>query len=90
MEMGLKETYGLFLLYSYAYYKRNVSLVTDANFDLMCEKLRDNFDKFDHRYKHLITIDDLNAGTGYAVQYPPELRRYYEREIDARLKERGL
>lgn len=69
----LKSAFANYLILSYAYYKLNKSLVSDGQFDLLCKTLLDNFDSFEHKYKHLVTKDDLEAGTGFAIQYPTEL-----------------
>lgn len=78
IESELKKMFGEYLYYSYIYYKHATSLISDEEYDIMCHTLLEYFDKFKHRYKNLITIDDLNAGTGFAIHYPPDLINYYE------------
>jgi NAD-dependent DNA ligase len=63
-----------YLMYSYAYYKEGESLIEDAEFDQMCKDLLDNWDKIEHYHKHLIDLDSLRAGTGYAIQYPKRVQ----------------
>ena len=63
-----------YLMYSYAYYKEGESLIEDAQFDQMCKDLIDNWDKIEHYHKHLIDLDSLRAGTGYALQYPNRVK----------------
>lgn len=54
----------------------NLSLIPDEEFDKMCVKLLENWDNFTHKYKNLITTNDLQAGTGFAIQYPNNLKNY--------------
>ena len=63
-----------YLMYSYAYYKEGESLIEDAEFDQMCKDWIDNWDKIEHYHKHLIDLDSLRAGTGYAIQYPKRVQ----------------
>ncbi len=56
-----------YLIYSYAYYILDKSLVTDAQFDGLAKILLEHYDDFEHRHKHLISKDDLIAGTLYGL-----------------------
>lgn len=78
-----------YLIYSYAYYILNKSLVSDEEYDSMAKTLLENWNTFEHRHKHLITEDDLRAGTLYAVKaeaYPLIVQHTAKMLI----KERGL
>lgn len=60
-----------FLMASYLYYKRDVSLLSDARFDKLCTELDAEWDDVEHRHKHLIDRDALKAGTGFQIaDYP--------------------
>jgi hypothetical protein len=76
-----KFIFGIYLFHSYAYYKVHYSFISDEKFDLICKILLTNWDKFEHRFKHLITVNDLEAGTGYAIQYPSGMARFFENEV---------
>lgn len=52
-----------YLLASYCYYQMDESPLTDPAFDLLCKRLLELFDTFEHPHKYLITKDDLTAGT---------------------------
>jgi len=58
-----------YLMSSYLYYKEDRQVLTDEDFDRLAKRLLDNWDKVEHMHKHLITKEDLQAGTGYAIQY---------------------
>lgn len=60
-----------FIMSSFMYYKLNDSYVSDATFDWICQTLITNWDNIQHPHKHLINREDLEAGSGYAVECPP-------------------
>ena len=58
-----------YLMYSYLYYKKNESLISDNEFDDLCKDLLKNWDNINHMHKHLISRESLEAGTGYDLKY---------------------
>ena len=58
-----------YLMAAYAYYVEDDPILEDAAFDRMCRRMLDNWDQISHYHKHLITKDDLQAGT-YLGEYP--------------------
>lgn len=58
-----------YLMSSYLYYKEDRQVLTDEDFDRLAKRLLDNWDKVEHMHKHRISKEDLQAGTGYAIQY---------------------
>ena len=58
-----------YLMFSYLYYEKNISLIDDAEFDGMCKTLLDKLDSLTHMHKHLIKKESLTAGTGYDIKY---------------------
>ncbi len=58
-----------YLMSSYLYYKEDRQVLTDEDFDRLAKRLLDNWDNVEHMHKHLISKEDLQAGTGYAIQY---------------------
>ena len=59
-----------YLMYSYAYYKENESLISDTEYDDICKKIIEKWDNITHWHKSLLTLDALKAGTGYDIEYP--------------------
>ena len=59
-----------YLMFSYAYYKENESLITDSEYDQICQDLITNWNDITHWHKRLLDLDSLRAGTGYDIQYP--------------------
>lgn len=58
-----------FLMTSYLYYRHDVSLLSDELFDEMAKGMLTHWDALEHRHKALISIEDLRAGTGYALDW---------------------
>ena len=58
-----------YLMSCYLYYEKNVQVLSDQEFDTVCKRLLDEWDSVQHFHKHLITKQDLVAGTGYALKY---------------------
>ena len=59
-----------YLMYSYAYYKENESLISDTEYDDICKQIIEKWDNITHWHKSLLTLDALKAGTGYNIEYP--------------------
>lgn len=58
-----------YLMASYAYYKEDDAILSDGFFDELGKTMLAVWDDVEHFHKHLITQDDLNAGT-YLGEYP--------------------
>ena len=58
-----------YLMAAYAYYKKDEPILSDAFFDAMGKTMLEVWDDITHYHKHLITFDDLRAGT-YLGEYP--------------------
>jgi hypothetical protein len=56
-----------FLMASWAYYVHDVSIVSDAFYDEMCETLIAHWDDVEHPHKDLIDRDLLSAGSGFYI-----------------------
>ena len=63
-----------YLIWAYAYYKEDDPLTDDHSFDTLARWLLEHYDTLPpHPHKHLITKDDLTAGT-YMGEYPEIVR----------------
>jgi len=58
------------LIHSFLYYRLACPIVSDKDFDTLTNWLKMSWDQIEHIHKHLVTIDDLNANSGYAITYP--------------------
>lgn len=57
-----------YLMASYLYYVRFQSVMPDAEYDLLAKDLLEAWDNFEHYHKHLVTIEDLRAGTLFRLK----------------------
>lgn len=58
-----------FLIASYLYYVRDVSIISDGLFDEICETLTLHWDDVEHPHKHIIDREALKAGSGYYITH---------------------
>ena len=58
-----------YLMCAYAYYEQDDPLISDQEFDELATFILENYDAIDHPHKHLVTKENLEAGT-YLGEYP--------------------
>ena len=58
-----------YLMLSFAYYKQDDPIVSDAFYDKLARKLLKEYDNIEHYHKHLISKGDLEAGS-FLGEYP--------------------
>lgn len=58
------------LVHCYLYYILDTSVIEDYEFDSLTERLIKEWDQIDDPHKSLVTMDDLRAGSGFALSYP--------------------
>lgn len=63
-----------YLMACFLYYVMDAPILSDKLFDDMSRELLAKWDSITHWHKDLISLDDLKAGTGYAIQYPQRVR----------------
>ena len=63
----------MYLIMSYTYYVEDDPIMGDWQFDLLAKWLLENWDDLAHPHKHLITEDDLKAGT-FLGEYPLQVK----------------
>lgn len=65
------QKFQLYLMTSYLYYSLNRSVISNDEYDDLCKELASGWRTGEHQHKHLVTLADLRAVTGYAIKYPP-------------------
>ena len=81
---NLGRLFQVFLVASYAYYKRYASILPDEQYDKIAKILLTHWDDFEHPHKYLVTKEDLEAGTLYATKnYPKIIIHCAELQIQA-------
>lgn len=63
-----------YLMSSYLYYYEGNQVFTDAQFDELCRVLVKRWKEVTHPHKHLTTLEDLKAGTGFSIKYPSRVQ----------------
>ena len=58
-----------YLMLSYLYYEKDITLIDDTEFDQMCKTLLNKLDGLTHMHKDLVKKESLTAGTGYDIKY---------------------
>jgi hypothetical protein len=78
-----------YLIHSYLYYELDESIISDTEFDCLCQRLDMNWPNQQSVYKKYISKADLKAGTGFSLFYDPKTgRRDYPEEIVAEAQTR--
>jgi hypothetical protein len=75
MQRTTKAVVGWILMASWCYYIEPVpcSLLSDTQFDRACKWLARHYDSVHHKYKYLLPLDALSAGSAFYLrmdQYP--------------------
>ena len=77
-----------FLIASYLYYiAYEETPMTDYEFDMLCKDMLKKWDTVHHRYKHLITEEMLECGTGHNLReedYPEDIKAMAKITLDKR------
>lgn len=57
-----------YLMASYVYYILDQNVMPDMEYDELARYLLEHYDEFEHQHKHLVTKEDLSAGTLFALK----------------------
>ena len=66
--MNPKKALQKYLMASYLYYIRYQSVMPDSEYDELAKYLLEHWDTFEHLHKHLVTPEDLKAGTLFRLR----------------------
>lgn len=64
------QCFSWWMIHCFLYYRYDNPVISDKDFDTLTSWVKMSWQSIDHLHKHLVTIDDLNANSGYAIQYP--------------------
>jgi len=64
---SLAGKFSVFMMSSYLYYIRFMPILYDREYDMIASELLSKWDDFDHMHKHLVTKEDLSAGTLFSL-----------------------
>lgn len=65
-----------YLLTSWLYYERDISLLPDDDYDKLCKKLLTEWSSIEHPHKQFVDYEGLSAGTGFAISHYPEITQH--------------
>lgn len=85
----MKNPIAKYLMCAYAYYVEDDPLTTDSEFDELGRWLLEHYDEVEHPHKHLVTKEDLTAGT-YLGKYPSIIQGAVKSYREMHNKERTL
>jgi len=60
-----------YLMSSYLYYKKDKSVLSDEDYDIMCKRILAEWKQINHPHKKLVKKNALEAGTGYQIRKYP-------------------
>lgn len=69
--MLLNQLVSQYLIHSYLYYQCNINVISDHEFDAICQDILLHWDAIqagDHPHKHLLNRSSMQAGTGFALR----------------------
>ena len=72
-----------YLMSSYLYYRKDKSVLSDTDFDVLCSRILSEWKSIQHPHKKLVKRSALEAGTGYSIKRYPTIvmsaaERWYE------------
>ena len=76
-ELSTRRLCILYYVTSYIYYIKDGEILNDEHFEALCKELMER-DLSDPFLYEIPTWEDLQAGTGYALQYRPAIKRISE------------
>lgn len=70
-EMTNQHLVPYYLMASYLYYIRDMSLLSDTEYDKLCIRLDKEWDNLEHAHKYLIDRESLSSTTGFTIKNYP-------------------
>jgi len=69
LQLPINKCVSLYFMSSYLYYERNISIMADETFDLMCSRIAKEYGDITHMHKEKLDKESLAAGTGFDIEY---------------------
>lgn len=70
-ELSPRQLVAYFMTSSYLYYKKDKAVLSDVDYDRLCKRLLECWKEAKHPHKRRIKMNDLEAGTGFAIKNYP-------------------
>tara|TARA_B100000282_G_scaffold277206_1_gene235879 strand:+ start:165 stop:455 length:291 start_codon:yes stop_codon:yes gene_type:complete len=78
-----------FMIGSYAYYKLDENVMSDYDFDFLVKRLKEEWDNINHPHKELITLTNLDSGSGYDINFPSMVKGATVSYLNRNNKDKG-
>jgi NAD-dependent DNA ligase len=64
------QCFSWWMVHAFLYYRLDQAIISDKEFDTLTSWLKMSWQVITHPHKHLVSLEDLEAGTGYAIEFP--------------------
>ena len=88
-KLSKKSVIGWIILASYCYYQRDENILSDEAFDKMCKYVLGNWTVIDHKFKYLMSEEDMKAGSLNTLKYE-DYPRGFIKIAEGKIKEVNL
>lgn len=58
------------MVHAFLYYRLDSPILSDKDFDTLTSWVKMSWHSITHIHKNLVTLDNLNAGTAYNIEFP--------------------
>ena len=72
-EISINRCVALYLMSSYLYYKKDTNVLSDGDFDAICQRLLAEWKDITHPHKKFLKKGSLKAGTGFSIKKYPAI-----------------
>ena len=73
-ELDKEKLVPYYLMSCFLYYEKHANVLSDPAFDQVCRRLDAEWDDIEHYHKDLIDREQLQAASGYAMDFPNRVR----------------
>ena len=72
-EISIDRGVAFYLMSSYLYYERDTNVLSDGEYDTLCQRLLAEWKDITHPHKKFLKKGSLKAGTGYNIKKYPTM-----------------
>ena len=72
-EISIDRCVAFYLMSSYLYYERDTNVLSDGEYDTLCQRLLAEWKDITHPHKKFLKKGSLKAGTGYNIKKYPTM-----------------
>jgi len=68
-DVGVNKLVPFYIMSSYLYYKLDVSIFNDHEFNDICQRLKQEYTNITHPHKEYVKLHNLEASTGFNIKF---------------------